>query len=111
MQDYVTIASAPYQAECAWWQVLRISVRWGIEVEMVEHVMRSLAVETKGKYSVVTGEPHLRQVLADYAPPPPSLEKETPSSLVQMGFPNFVGGAGDVSGQGGFAELAEELAA
>lgn len=75
------------------------------------HVMRSLAVETKGKYSVVTGEPHLRQVLADYAPPPPSLEKETPSSLVQMGFPNFVGGAGDVSGQGGLAELAEELAA
>lgn len=75
------------------------------------HVMRSLAVETKGRYSVVTGEPHLRQVLADYAPPPPSLEKETPSSLVQMGFPNFVGGAGDVSGQGGFAELAEELAA
>ena len=59
------------------------------------HVLRTLAEKTKGKYSVATGEPHLRQLLEEYAPPPPSLAKETPSSLVQMGFPNFMVTRGD----------------
>ncbi len=50
---------------------------------------------------------HLRQSLEEYAPPPPSLAKETPSSLVQMGFPNFAsaGGDGGNGGNGGEGEL------
>ena len=49
---------------------------------------------------MATSESHLRQILSDYAPPPPSLAKETPSSLVQMGFPNYAtsGGGGDGGG-------------
>ncbi|QDZ25811.1 subunit 2 of transcription factor IIH [Chloropicon primus] len=57
-------------------------------------VLKSLAEKTGGKYHVATSEAHLQNVLDQYAPPPPALEKETPSSLVQMGFPNFVGDHG-----------------
>jgi len=66
-------------------------------------ILRELSKKTKGKYAVATNEMHLRQTLEEYAPPPPSLAKETPSSLVQMGFPNFT--AASDGGGGGEGDL------
>lgn len=57
----------------------------GVAAEM--HLCRTIATSTGGSYEVARDETHLHNLLMEFALPPPSLAEQTPSSLVNMGFP------------------------
>lgn len=52
-------------------------------------VCKSLATETKGTYDVVMDDDHFKNVLFEHLKPPPAI-KGTQSSLIRMGFSQYV---------------------
>mmetsp|Transcript_28008 Transcript_28008/g.61303 ORF Transcript_28008/g.61303 Transcript_28008/m.61303 type:complete len:414 (-) Transcript_28008:554-1795(-) len=57
------------------------------------HVCRRIAQDLGGDYHVALNREHLEELMMRLASPPASLAKETPSSLVNMGFPGRSTGA------------------
>eukprot|EP00897_Mesotaenium_endlicherianum_P002059 jgi/Mesen1/1881/ME000143S00930 len=57
----------------------------GLCAEM--HICRHLCEETGGIYSVAMSQGHLRELIMEHAPPPPTLADNAAASLVRMGFP------------------------
>jgi len=62
----------------------------GMAAEM--HICRSIADSTGGSYQISQNQSHLEELLMTFASPPPSLAQQTPSSLVNMGFPGRAAG-------------------
>ncbi|XP_057955750.1 general transcription factor IIH subunit 2 [Malania oleifera] len=50
-------------------------------------ICKHLCQETGGSYSVALDESHFKELLLEYAPPPPAIAEFAIASLIKMGFP------------------------
>ena len=57
----------------------------GVAAEV--YVCKAIAESTKGTYGVALDEMHLRQLLLEHIPPPPTTAHSEKASLICMGFP------------------------
>ncbi|PKU85740.1 general transcription factor IIH subunit 2 [Dendrobium catenatum] len=57
----------------------------GLSAEI--YICKHLCEETGGLYSVALDEPHFKELLLEYAPPPPAIAEYAIANLIKMGFP------------------------